>query len=147
MFELLLELFRYMITMLFGTFLSAVFLRIEMNRRNVVILTAFSCVALALQGCLYATRGVDFITMYYPLIVHLPLLVVFTIVFYQKIIHGIFAIATAYFCCQIANWVSMVPAEIQGDSMAVNLTYTITLIVTFALICQELTREGVIKGL
>ena len=136
MFELLLELFRYMITMLFGTFLSAVFLRIEMTRRNVLILAAFSCLALALQGCLYASRGVDFITLYYPLIVHLPLMLVFTIVFYQKIFHGIFAIATAYFCCQIANWISMIPAELQGDSMAVNLTYTITLIATFVLICK-----------
>lgn len=136
MFELLLELFRYMITMLFGTFLSTIFLRIEMNRRNVLILTVFSCLALALQGCLFASRGVGFITMYYPLIVHFPLLLLFMVVFSQKIIHGIFAITTAYFCCQIANWISMIPEVMHGDSMAVNLTYTIALIATFVLICK-----------
>ncbi|MBR3785313.1 MAG: sensor histidine kinase [Firmicutes bacterium] len=136
MFELLLELFRHGMTMLFGTFLSAVFLRVEMNRRNVLILSFFSALALGLQGILFVLRDVTFLTMYYPLIAHLPLALLFVLAFRQKLIHVVFAITTAYLCCQIANWASMVPTSFSGDTMAVDLTYTIVLTATFAFICK-----------
>lgn len=136
MFELLLELFRHGMTMLFGTFLSAVFLRVEMNRKNVVILSVFSALALGLQGILFALRDVTFLTMCYPLIAHLPLALLLVLVFRQRLSHVLFAITTAYLCCQIANWASMVPAFFSDDTIAVDLTYTIVLISTFAFICK-----------
>ncbi len=136
MFELLLELLRYGTTMLFGIFLSAIFLRLEMNRRNVLILSVFSCAALLLQGVLYVLRDVTFITMYYPLIAHLPLLLLFVLVFRQMLSHVVFAITTSYLCCQIANWISLLPALFGEDPVAVHLTYTIVLIATFAFICK-----------
>ena len=136
MFEILLELFRYGMTMLFGVFLSAVILQIEMNRKHVVILTIFSALALGLQGMLFALRDVAFITMYYPLIAHLPLVLLLLLVFKQKLLHVLFSITTAYLCCQIANWASLIPATLGGDTMAVDLTYVMVLIAAFALICK-----------
>jgi len=136
MFELLLELFRHGMTMLFGTFLSAVFLRVEINRKNMLILCSFSALALSFQGILFALRDVTFITMYYPLIAHLPLALLFILAFKQKTVHVIFAITTAYLCCQIANWASMIPASFSGDTMAVDLTYTMVLIATFVFVCK-----------
>lgn len=136
MFELLLGLLRYGVTMLFGVFVSAVFLRLEMNRKNVLILSVFSCAALLLQGILYVLRDVAFITMYYPLIVHLPLLLLFVLVFRQMLSHVIFSITTAYLCCQIVNWISLIPAFFGEYLVAVHLTYTIVLIATFAFNCK-----------
>ena len=136
MFELLFELFRHGMTMLFGTFLSSVFLRVEMNKKNVGLLLAFSALALGLQGILFALRGAEFVTLYYPLIAHLPLMLLFILLFKQRLMHVVFAITTSYLCCQIANWASMIPASFDGDTMAADLTYTIVLIATFIFICK-----------
>lgn len=136
MFELLLELFRHGTTMLFGTFLSAVFLQLEMSRKNISILLLFSALALGLQGVLYALRDVTFLTMYYPLIAHLPLLLLLILVFKQRLLHAVFSVTTAYLCCQIANWASMIPASFGDDIIAIDLTYTAVLIATFVFICK-----------
>ena len=136
MFELLLELLRHGMTMLFGTFLSAVFLRLEMNRKNISILVLFSALALGLQGALYALRDVTFLTMYYPLIAHLPLLLLLILVFKQRLLHAVFSVTAAYLCCQVANWASMIPASFGDDTIAIDLTYTAVLIATFVFICK-----------
>lgn len=134
MFDLLFELLRYVSTLLFGTFLSAVFLPIEMDRKDIFILGSFSASMLALQGLLYFAKGVQFLTVIYPLIVHLPLLLLFILVFNQRMVHAIFAITTTYLCCQVANWGSIIPATFGGDNITENLTYTIVLIAAFILI-------------
>lgn len=136
MFELLLELLRHGMTMLFGTFLSAVFLRLEMNRKNISILVLFSALALGLQGVLYALRDVTFLTMYYPLIAHLPLLLLLILVFKQRLLHAVFSVTAAYLCCQVANWASMIPSSFGDDTIAIDLTYTAVLIATFVFVCK-----------
>ena len=122
--------------MLFGIFLSYILLQLEINRKNVIILTVFAVLSLSLQGILFSLRDVGFITMYYPLIAHLPLVLLLVLGFKQQLTHVIFAVTTAYLCCQIANWASMMPASLGNDTMAVNLTYTIVLTATFVLICK-----------
>ena len=141
MFDLLLELFRHAITMFFGTFLSAVFLNIEMKPKNVWILCSFTCVDLAVQAGIFALKGLEFSTMAYPLLAHVPLLFLFILVFKKKWYHGIFAITTTYLCCQIANWVSIISITLHASGIVIDAIYTLALGVTFVFIQKYATMS------
>ena len=134
MVDQIIELFRHTATMFFGTFLSAIFLHVELNKKSILILSVFSALSLGIQGGLLTVKSVTFITMLYPLVVHLPLLCIFVLWFKKPWFHAVFAITTAYLCCQIANWVSIIPQSLHAGDMIINLTYTFALALTFGFI-------------
>ncbi|MBO5371876.1 MAG: GHKL domain-containing protein [Lachnospiraceae bacterium] len=107
MLEGILEILHYGIIMIFGIYLSAAFLGIRLNRKNVWILLGFSAVLGAVNAFFYIQFDVVFTEQIYPLIIHLPLCV-FLIIFYkQKIVPTILAVFIAYLCCQLSNWVGI----------------------------------------
>lgn len=102
-----LEIINYTVIMLFGIYLSAAFLGIYMNRRNVLILLGASAALGAINAVFFVGFGVDFTEKLYPLITHLPL-ICFLILFYKyKAIPVVLAVAISYLCCQLSNWVGL----------------------------------------
>ena len=78
MFEYILEIIHYGVIMLFGIYLSAAFLGIGMNRSNIlkflgvaVVLGILNTISFFLSG------GVEFTERIYPMIMHLPLILLF----------------------------------------------------------------------
>ena len=136
MLDMVVEIFRYLLTLLFGVFVSASFLGIRGTKKNIMILSGFSILAFGLQGLLFFTKNSSIIFMIYPLITHMPLLLLMIIVFNKKLIPSIIAVTTAYLCCQICNWVSIIPASLEAPVWVVNGTYSMALILTFLLIIR-----------
>jgi len=141
MITVLMELIRHLLTFLFGVSISAVFLGIEANRKNTLLLSVFSIVALLVQGVLYITHNVTVITMIYPVIIHLPLLMVFIFLFKKKFVPSLLAITTAYLCCQIANWLSVIPESLGSEIWVNDLVYTIILICTFIIVVKYVSES------
>lgn len=132
--ELFFELLRYAVTLFFGVFVSASFLNIRMTWQNIFALFSFSILDLSLQALLFLWHSVVRITMLYPLIVHLPLLLLFCLVYRRNLFTSVIAITTAYLCCCTATWISVI-AETTGSSpLLVNILYTLILIVTGILV-------------
>lgn len=134
MIDMISELLRHVLTLLFGVSISSLFLDIEINKKNVFILGGFSVVTLLVQGVLYITHNVTVITMIYPLIIHLPLLVIFILLFKKKPVPSLLAITSTYLCCQIANWFSVIPESLGGKIWVNDLVYTIVLIFSFIIV-------------
>ena len=131
MLNLVFELLRHIFTLLFGISVSALLLNIGITKKNLWILSIFSVIELALQGLLYITHSVELITMLYPLLIHLPLLLLFIIVFRKSASSSILVITTAYLCCQIANWFSVIPETLNCPVWATDFVYTFVLIISF----------------
>lgn len=134
------EVLRYILTLLFGVFVSASFLNIHFRGKALRNLLLFSVITLCLQGILYVTWDISRVTAFYPLITHLPLFLLFHIAFHKRPLPSLLAVLTAYLCCQISNWTSYIPSVFHASPATVDLTYSLTLFPTFALILRFLSR-------
>ena len=96
-----LEVFNYGLVLLFGLFLSVMISGGWANRRQLQLILASCPVFLAVQGIGWLLWGVDVVRKIYPLIIHLPL--VLLLIFGLKKAAGIalVSVCTAYLCCQL----------------------------------------------
>lgn len=94
-------------TLLFGVFASAAFLGIRLNRKNNLTLLLFSCVSGAIHLFVYQLYGTSFAEQLYPLITHIPLVLLLTLYYKYNATISILSILTAYLCCQINNWIGI----------------------------------------
>lgn len=92
----ILEVIRYTLTLLFGIFVSSLFLDIKINKKNILIISSFFFIDLALQAIFYFSKNISSVISLYPLITHLPLFLFFVIIFKKRIFSTIIAIASAY---------------------------------------------------
>ena len=69
----ILESIRYTLTLLFGIFVSALFLDIKINKKNVICLFLFFYIDLVLQGIFYFTKDLSAVISLYPFITHLQM--------------------------------------------------------------------------
>ena len=130
----ILESIRYTLTLLFGIFVSALFLDIRINKKNVICVFLFFYIDLVLQGIFYFTKDLSAVISLYPFITHLPLLVFFVLIFKKRLFPSLIAITSAYLCCQISNWTTIfVSSFIKNID---NITYSLTLIISFVFIIK-----------
>lgn len=94
----------FIMLLFFGIYMSASFLGVELNKKNNIILLLFGAVDFGLQLFSHKQFGMEFTKMIYPLITHLPLLLLFRFRFKRKLLPSLFAILSAYLCCQILKW-------------------------------------------
>lgn len=128
----ILESIRYTLTLLFGIFVSVLFLDIRINKKNVICVFLFFYIDLVLQGIFYFTKDLSAVISLYPFITHLPLLVFFVLIFKKRLFPSLIAITSAYLCCQISNWTTIfVSSFIKNID---NITYSLTLIISFGII-------------
>ncbi len=90
----------------FGSILSASFcdaLNTRKNRRFFIF-----CMLLLplLQGLVYFHWGIEFMRKIYPLVVHLPLLLLLYALT-DKFLWPLFSILCAYLCCQLRRWLAL----------------------------------------
>lgn len=107
MFENILEIVHYGIVMLFGIYLSAAFLGVRMNRKNVLKLLGYSIILGVINTVCFIRFGLEFTEQIYPLIIHLPLILFFKIAYGYKVVSAALAVFISYLCCQISNWVGI----------------------------------------
>lgn len=99
-------------TLLFGIFLSASFLGMKRNIKNGGILSVFSIVVSAVYIPINYYFGASVMTKVYPLVIHLPLMLLLTFAFKKKAVLSVLSVVTAYLCCQISKWIGLVALDI-----------------------------------
>lgn len=134
MISTILETIRYTLTLLFGIFVSTLFLDIKINKKNILIIFGFFYIDLALQAIFYFSKNISSVVSLYPLITHLPLFLFFILIFKKRIFPTLIAITSAYLCCQISNWTTIfVSSFINGTA---DIIYSLSLILSFGLIVK-----------
>lgn len=101
--------------LLFGVFASAAILGIPFHKKNIFVLFTFCISVNLLQFAFYRRFGLSGTQWYYPIITHLPSLLLFCLYFKRKVLSGIFAITSAYLFCQLSKWLSMLSYVITGE--------------------------------
>ena len=94
-------------TFLFGIFISAAFLGIQMNRINILSLLGFSLVDGIINILITYRFGEQFATQVYPFMIHIPLIIFLTFFFKKKAALSALSVLTAYLFCQISKWIGL----------------------------------------
>lgn len=102
-----LTLTHHITTMLFGIFLSAFFLGVKQERKNVLLLLSVGLICLLLYIPCTLLLDETYTDPIYPLLVHLPLLLVLVFHYKFRWLPAFISILTAYLCCQFSNWIGL----------------------------------------
>ena len=100
---------------IFGMILSASFCDIIWNRRKIGIMIGSMAGLLAVQGIIIYFMETEMVRLLYPVITHLPLMVIL-FMFTKQQFWATGAVLTAYLCCQVRRWLALfVTAVLNGD--------------------------------
>lgn len=91
---------------IFGMFLSAAFCDISWTKKKRLIMLGTIAAALALQGIIFFFVDAEIVEFLYPLITHLPLILVLCLL-QRKWLWPTFSVLTAYLCCQLRRWLAL----------------------------------------
>lgn len=128
------EIIRYVMTLYFGVFVTTSIIGIKNSRKNLLILNIFCISDLLLHLLLMRYTDTIHVRNAYPLLTHLPLLLLLILVFKRSFLKSLLCVTTAYLCCQICNWLSIIPEMYSCDDWIVNLTYILGIIITYLIV-------------
>jgi len=90
--------------LIFGITLTAAFAGLRFSRKNVLIFLGLFLFSGILQAIGVLTVSESFVWKVYPLITHLPLILLLRLVYHKPTATAISASFTAYMCCQPSKW-------------------------------------------
>lgn len=101
---------------IFGSVLAASFCDALNRRKNRIIF--WICIALIpiFQGIIYYVWDFEFMQQIYPLLVHIPLILLLWGLT-GKLLWPFFSVIAAYLCCQLRRWMALLVVEILGGGV------------------------------
>ena len=125
-------------TLLFGVFVSAVFLDIVLDRRHVLELLCVSAVTGAAFALASSWGGELWAKQLYPLLVHVPLAAFFMIRHRKSPLLTLLAVTTAYLSCQVSNWVGLAAFALADSQVVYYAARIVTTLGVFAALMRHL---------
>ena len=123
-------------TMLFGIFLSAFFLGVKKDKTNVGKLLLLAVISGGLYMVCVSVLGPEMMDQIYPLIVHVPLLLMLVLYYKFRILPSLISIFTAYLCCQCSNWMGLFVLSVTGKEWCYYACRIVVTLVVFWVLCR-----------
>lgn len=124
----------YGLVFFYGAFLSISIAGGVQSRRERILLLALSPIFLVPQTISWLTLGVETTKQLYPLLIHLPLLVLFVFVLKKPVGISLVSICTAYLCCQLPRCGDIAVTAVTKSELAGEIVYTIIIVPIFLLL-------------
>ncbi len=127
-------LIRFGFSLIFGVMVSVLLAGIESTRKNRLIV-GFICVYfLFVQLVSWWFLGIDTTSKLYPLIVHLPIIIILSL--YYKCPWHISAISvlTGYLCCQVPRWIGFLAGAAFGSKITDHVFYIAAVFLAYYLL-------------
>lgn len=140
MFLQILSITHNLTTALFGIYLSAFFLGVKRNFKNILTLFLLSGFELSLYYTVTALFGESVASRLYALIVHLPLILFLVLRYKYSVVSSCISVFTAYLCCQISNWVGLFMLTITDSPQCYYISRILTTCLVFFLLCKFVCR-------
>ena len=120
------------LTLLFGVVLSVAFCGLRFTKKNDCAFLSLLIFSSILQLVVFNLLGEKAVWELYPLITHLPLLLLLCLAFRKRAATATASISLAYLCCQPSKWIGLlVEAFIQNDSVVWSIRILVMLLVAF----------------
>lgn len=110
---------------IFGLILSAGFCDIPWTRQNKRYMAVSMSLIMLFQGIICFFTDVYSVKYYYPLITHLPLVVILCVLS-REFLWPLISVLTAYLCCQLRRWLALLTVSVfSGGDLMQNAVETI----------------------
>lgn len=137
MFMQLLSAIHHSTTLLFGILISAFFLGVKQNRKNILILFLFFCFdgLLHIAGILMFEKVVSDQVLY-PFITHLPLILFLAAYYKYPLLSSCVSVFSAYLCCQLSNWIGLFVWSLTGAKWCYYAARILVTLAVATLLCK-----------
>jgi len=136
----LLGVFNYGLVLIYGLFLSTSIAGGWVNRQQKRLIFALCPLFLLIQSLFWLIWGVSAAKQVYPLIVHLPLVLILIFVLKKKPGVALVSVCTAYLCCQLPRWVNLAVTAVTGSPLAGEISYTLVIFPIYLLLRRYFVR-------
>lgn len=127
-------------TMLFGIYISAFFLGVKRNRKNILTLFFVFSVEAALYMISFFLWGMTITDRLYAVIIHLPLILFLTLYYKYSAVSSCISVFSAYLCCQLSNWIGLLVLMITGEEWCYYAARIPITVIVFFLLCLFICR-------
>lgn len=105
------------VVLLFGIALAASFAGIRPVAKNIRVLLVFYLLCGILQAVAILTVSPDFVWKIYPLITHLPLILLLHLHYHKTLPTALAVTFTAYLCCQPSKWAGVLALQLTANPL------------------------------
>lgn len=137
-----LEVFDYGLVLIYGLFLSVDIAGGWKTRRQQLFIFALCPVLLLIQSVCWLLWGVGNVRQIYPLIVHLPLMLVLIFVLKKTTGVALVSVCIAYLCCQIPRWIDLLATALTGSPLVGEISYALCIWPVFFLLRRCFVRTA-----
>ena len=123
MLETVIGLARFASSLLFGVAVTILFAGLERTRRNNIVIGTACGILLAIQLAFWWFWGLDTTSKIYPLIIHLPMMLLLTLYFKRPWTISAVSVLSGYLCCQAPRWVGFLAGSILSNGLADHISY------------------------
>ena len=116
-------LLRFGFSLVFGIAVTILFAGIEPTRKNRLINGLLCVIFLFVQTFSWWHLGIGLTSKLYPLIIHLPLIIIFSLYFKRPWHISTVSVLSGYLCCQAPRWIGFLAGAIMGSRLADHIFY------------------------
>lgn len=116
---------RFGVSLVFGIAVSVLFAGIEPTRKNKLVASLLCVIFLFVQTASWWLLGLDLTSKLYPLIIHLPLIVIFSLYYKRPWLISAVSVLSGYLCCQAPRWFGFLAGAALDSSLADHVFYIV----------------------
>ena len=116
-------LLRFGFSLVFGIAVTVIFAGVELTRKNRLVTSLLCVIFLFVQTASWWLLGLDLTSKLYPLIIHLPLIVIFSLYFKRPWLISAVSVLSGYLCCQAPRWFGFLAGAALGSELADHVFY------------------------
>lgn len=125
----------YGILLSFGIIMSAAFSGVDMKKKYQSLIL-FCVLFNVFQLTCFLLTDYTFTEKIYPLLTHLPLVLILIFYYKRTIFQAVYAVTTAYLCCQISEWIGILGFEVFDSKIVYFAVRSVALIIIGILLCK-----------
>jgi len=134
--------FNYGLVLIYGLFLSAHIAGGWTNRRQKRLIWVLCPLFLLIQTPCWLILGESATKQLYPLIVHLPLVLILIFALKKPLGIALVSVCTAYLCCQLPRWADLTVTAVTRSPMVGEISYTLVIYPVFLLLRRYFVRPA-----
>lgn len=123
MIDTVIGLLRFGVSLVFGIAVSILFAGIEPTKKNRFSTGILCVIFLLVQTACWWLLGLDLTSKLYPLIIHLPLTVIFALYYKRPWLVSAVSVLSGYLCCQAPRWIGFLAGAALDSTLADHIFY------------------------
>lgn len=126
--------------LIYGTLIMVFFLNIKLNKKNITILLAYTAMSLILKAQLYYNYNEGFIEKLYPFMIHIPLIIFFSVILKKRLNLVLFVLFSAYIFTAPRRWIGELVASYFNNDIYVLVITKIIISVILLFVIYKYVR-------